>query len=122
MAGSAAIGVGSGTSDSGCGADRGARLDADGDTCRGAAASAGGAPDHAPTTLTAVAPPAEDGAGASAADAPDHDMTTVTDAAPTEDVVASPQRPGKYSVVDEEYIRRRRQRLNAKRQARRRHR
>ena len=41
-----------------------------------------GAPDRAATTLTAVAPPAEDGAGASADGAPDDDMMIATDAAP----------------------------------------
>ena len=54
-----------------------------------------------------VAPPAEDGTGASAAGAPDDDMTAVPDAEPPA-AATHAKRPGKYSVVDEEYLRRRR--------------
>ena len=74
----------------------------------GADAPAAGTPNRVLTTLTIVGPSAEDGAVAPADDAPDDHMMTATDAAPTADAVASPKRPGKYSVVDAEYIRRRR--------------
>ena len=117
MAGPAATSVSSGTSDRGCGADSGACLDVNGDTGSGAEASAAGAPDGAPTTLPAVAPPSEDGAGASEADAPDDDMMAVTDAEPPPTAPPA-KRPGRYSVVDAEYLRRRRRIKDAQRNVR----